>query len=237
MSLIFPVAVQMISPATKLYVIVEKSVYEPTDDKNRKNTRNKIIESIEELKKIATPFVRDGVEIVKIENDSLDTIRENIFSIYKKDKDAKYYMNITNGTKALAIGLFLTTLWIEGAIPYHVDRDGDARIISIPKISINDFQKNPNRVTILNLLNSAPNKTLSRKDLQKKLSEKYIPAPDYESSKKTKRSISYGSFNLLIEYLKKNEFIEVKNVKDSKKEIEYHLTLDGQFTLNFSKLK
>ena len=229
----FPVANMTISPATKLYIIVEKSIYEPSDNKKISNVRKLIIESIGKLKEISTPFVKDGVDVIIIADDNLETIRESIFEIYQKNQQAKYYLNVSSGTKGLAIGLFMMALWTN-AIPYHIDKNGKARIISIPRIHVGDFQKNPNRIKILELLNENSEKCLSRKDLNQKLSDSYTPVKS--SSSKAKRTLSYGVFNSLVEDLKNQGLIEAKNCKNSRKEIEYHLTLDGQFTLKFIKI-
>jgi hypothetical protein len=229
----FPVAIQRVAPATKLYIIVENRVFEVSDDDVKNNARKLIRDSIDELKKISEPFVTGGIEVVVIKDDTLDIIRENIFEIYKKNKDAKYYLNISSGTKGLAVGLFMMALWID-AIPYHVDRDNNARIISIPQIHIKDFKENRNRAKILELINDSPDKCLSRKKLHAILSEEYKPVKKIEG--KHKRQLSYGGFNSLIEDLINWGFIESKNVKGSKKEIEYHITPDGQFTLQFVNL-
>lgn len=142
-------------------------------------------------------------------------------------------MNVSGGGKALSIGLFMMALWIE-ADPYHIDRNGNARIISIPKVHMGDFKKNPNRIIILELLNDESEKCLSRKALKDKLDTRYIPLKI--SSGKTKKSLSYGGFNSLIQDLLKWKLIEQKLHGKSKKEIEYCITPDGQFTLQFIKV-
>ena len=124
-------------------------------------------------------------------------------------------------------------LWIE-AVPYHIDRDGNARIISIPKVHMGDFRKNANRVTVLELLNAKSEKCLSRKELKEKLEKKYIPIKP--RSGKAKQSLTYGSFNSLTQDLLEWGLIEQRPYKESKKEVEYHITPDGQFTLQFIKV-
>lgn len=229
----FPTASKMISYATKVYVVVEEDVYEESDDAETNSRLQPIIESIEELKRIADPFVEEGVEVVKITDNTLDVIRDAVFSIYRKDKDAKYYLNISGGGKGLSIGLFMMAVWIE-AVPYHIDRNGNARIISIPKFHVGKFRKNPNRVTILELLNAKSEKSLSRKKLKEELDEKYEPIKT--SSGKAKKSLSYGVFNSLIQDLLEWGLIEQRPHKGSKKEVEYFITPDGQFTLQFIKV-
>jgi len=124
-------------------------------------------------------------------------------------------------------------LWVE-AVPYHIDRDGNARIISIPKIHMGNFRKNPNRVIILELLNAESEKSLSRKSLKVELGKKYKPIKTI--SGKAKKSLSYGSFNSLIQDLLEWGLIGQRPHKGSKKEVEYYLTPDGQFTLQFIKI-
>ncbi|WP_321431076.1 hypothetical protein [uncultured Methanolobus sp.] len=229
----FPTASKMISYATKVYVVVEEDVYEESDDDETNSRLKPIIESIEELKRIADPFVEEGVEVVKIPDNTLDDIRDAVFRIYQKDKDAKYYLNLSGGGKGLSIGLFMMALWIE-AVPYHIDRDGNARIISIPKVHMGNFRKNPNRITVLELLNAKLEKTLSRKELKGDLDKKYVPIKT--SSGKAKKSLSYGGFNSLIQDLLEWGLIEQRPHKGSKKEVEYFITPDGQFTLQFIKV-
>ena len=229
----FPTASKMISYASKVYVVVEEDVYEDHGDDETKSRLQPIIESIEELKRIADPFVEEGVEVVTIPDNTLDVIRDAVFNIYRKDKDAKYYLNLSGGGKGLSIGLFMMALWIE-AVPYHIDRDGNARIISIPKVHMGNFRKNPNRVTVLELLNVKSEKTLSRKELKADLDKKYVPIK--ASSGKAKKSLSYGGFNSLIQDLLEWGLIEQRLHQGSKKEVEYYITPDGQFTLQFIKV-
>ena len=229
----FPTASKTISYATKLYVVVEQDVYEDSSDDETKSRRQPIIQSIEELKRIADPFVEEGVEVVTIPDNTLDDIRDAVFSIYLKDRKAKYYLNISGGGKGLSIGLFMMAVWIE-AVPYHIDRDGNARIISIPKFHVGNFRKNSNRLTILEILNDKSEKTLSRKELKADLDKKYVPIKT--SSGKAKKSLSYGGFNSLIQDLLEWGLIEQRPHKGSKKEVEYCITPDGQFTLQFIKV-
>ena len=227
----FPTASKHISYATKLYVIVEDRVYEKSNDEVTQSARNAIIDSINELKKIACPFVEEGVEVFRIANDTLDHIRDAVLAIYEKDKDAHYYLNLSSGTKGLSIGLFMMALWIE-ATPYHIDRDGNPRLIPIPKVHIGDFKKNPNRIAILEILNSKPEKHLSRKELKKELDRRYIPVND---SGRSKKSISYGGFTSLIDSLIEWNLIEKKSRHGNDREVEYCITPDGEFTLRFMK--
>ena len=228
----FPTAIKHISYATKLYVIIEDRVYEKADKEENQIQRDAIINSIKKLEEIATPFVDDGVEVIRIPNDTLDHIRDAVVSMYEKNKDAQYYLNLSGGTKALSIGLFMMALWIE-AIPYHIDRDGNPRLIPIPKVHMGDFQKNPNRILILDILSNQPGKSLSRRDLKNKLDKRYIPVKD---SRKSTQSISYGGFTSLIDSLIEWNLIEKRFLSDSEKEIEYHITPDGEFTLRFVEI-
>lgn len=233
----FPTAINKISYATKIYVVVEEDVYEESNDADTNSTRQEIIKSIEELKRIASPFAEGGVEVVIIPDNTLDVIRDAVFNIYRKDKEAKYYLNMSGGGKGLSIGLFMMALWIE-AVPYHIDRDRNARIISIPKVHMGDFRKNPNRVKVLEFLNEEPDKSLSKKDLKGKLDDEYtlIKTKSGERPGKTKKPISYGGFYSLIQSLIEWGLVEQKPHNGSKKEVEYHITPDGQFTLQFIKL-
>jgi hypothetical protein len=236
----FPVAVYNIAPATEVYVIVEKRVYEDSNDPDTQKRRLEIRESIEKLKEIAIPFVKKGVHEVKIEEDTLDHIRDAVFDTYKKNPDAQYYFNVSGGTKILSIGLFMMALWIE-ANPYHVDMENKAKTISIPKVHIENFQSNPNRVTILKILDkqrSSDNvekvKKLPRIKLKEKLSKEYIPIRD---KNRAKRELTDGVFNSLTKDLLNWGLIHERHTEGSKKEKEYVLTSDGEFTLKFVSLK
>lgn len=225
----FPVAVNEISAATEVYVIVEKRVYEDSDYLEIQKARIRIRDSIDLLKTIATPFVKNGVHEIIIEEDTLEHIRDVVFRIYKNKPGAQYYFNVSGGTKALSIGLFMMSLWIE-AIPYHIDMESRAKIIAIPKVHINDFLANPNRVVILEILSKQKSGSIARKVLFRELSKRYVPVRD---TGKTKRELKDGVFNSLTKDLLKWELIGEKHKENSKKEKEYFITADGEFTLKF----
>lgn len=229
---IFPIASKHISYATKLYVIVEEDIFKDSNDEKIQATRRAIRSSIEKLNEIAGPFVEDGIEVFQITDDTLDYIRDAVISIYEKDKVAKYYFNVSSGTTGLSIGLFMMSLWIN-AIPYHVGRKRDPRLIPIPQVHMGDFKKNPNRVKILKILDESDDKYLSRKDLKDSLDKEYTPIND---SGKNKRSISYGGFTSLIESLIKWKLVGKRSHDGSSRDIEYYLTSDGEFTLRFMKI-
>lgn len=228
----FPIAVNNISPATEVYVIVEKRVYEDSDYPKIQETRGRIRESIKQLKTIASPFVKNGVHEIVIEEDTLDHIRDVVFNIYKKKSDAQYYFNVSGGTKALSIGLFMMALWIE-AIPYHVDMESKAKTIAIPKVHIHDFQTNPNRVRILEILSKQKSGTMPRKELFRELSKQYIPIRD---TGKAKRELKDGVFNSMTKDLLRWKLIGEEFREKSKKEKIYFITSDGEFTLKFVNL-
>ncbi len=227
----FPIATKQLSYATKVYVIVEEKVFEKSDKIYHQETRDAIIESMNTLKKIADPFVEEGVEIVRISTDTLDPIRDAVISIYEKDKDAKYYLNMSGGTKGLSIGLFMMALWIE-ATPYHVDDEG-LRVIPIPKVHMADFRKNPNRITILDILSKKPGEYIGKKDLEHRLADKYIPV---KSPTKAKRILKPTVFNSLVKSLVDLKLIEKRFKEGNEKEIEYCITTDGEFTLKFMQI-
>lgn len=231
---IFPIATKHedIPYATKLYVIVEEDIFKDSDDEKKQTTRKAIRFSIEKLKEIAGPFVEDGIEVIQITDDTLDYIRDAVISIYEKDKIAKYYFNVSSGTTGLSIGLFMMALWIN-AMPYHVGRKGDPRLIPIPQVHMGDFKKNPNRVKILRILDESNNKCLSRKDLKESLDKEYAHVNDPD---KGKRSISYGGFTSLIESLIEWKLVGKRSHDGSSRNIEYYLKADGEFTLRFMRI-
>lgn len=229
----FPVAVNEISRATKVYVIVENKVYEDSKDKIKQEMRVAIRFSINELRKIAAPFVKNGIHETKISEDTLEYIRDAIIEIYAENRNAEFFFNVSGGTKLLSIGLFLMGLWIE-AIPYVVDQDSQARRLSIPRIHIKDLTENPNRVLILKKLKEQKFKKLSRKNLFDKVSEEYIPIRERQ---RKKMELKQGTFNALIDNLIQWGFIDVTFKEGSKKEKEYSITPDGEFTLNFVHLQ
>lgn len=225
----FPIAVNNISPATEVYVIVEDRVYEDSDNPKTQKARMDIRNSIAKLKTIASPFVKNGVHEVNIEDDTLDHIRDDVFSIFKKKTDAQYYFNVSGGTKGLSIGLFMMALWIE-AIPYHVDMQKEAKIIAIPKVHINDFQVNINRVKILEILSNSNSGTMERKKLFHELAKQYVPIRE---TGKAKRELKDGVFNSLTRDLLKWALISESLKEGSRKEKKYSITPDGEFTLKF----
>ena len=235
----FPIAIYNISPASEVYVIAEKRIYEDSDNPKVQEAREAIRKSIETLKGLANPIAKKGVHEVIIEADTLDHIKDAVFEIYKNNPNAQYYFNVSGGTKSLSIGLFMMALWFE-AIPYHIDMEGMAKAISIPKVHIKDLQANPNRVTILRILDKQnPSrdekiKKIPRKKLSEKLSKEYVPIRD---TNRTKRELTDGVFNSLTKDLLNWGLIEERHIEGSKKEKEYILTPDGEFTLKFVSLK
>lgn len=226
-------SIHNIPPASEIYIIAEKRIYEDSDDLYKRESRIAIKKSIESLKELAGPIAKKGVHEEIIESDTLDYIKDAVFGIYEKNPDAHYYFNVSGGTKALSIGLFMMALWFE-AIPYHVDMDQNANIISIPKVHIEEFQSNPNRIIILQILNTQKSKILSRKKLFEKLSEEYIPIRD---KGRANRNLKDGVFNSLTRDLLNWGLIAERHIEGSKKEKEYFLTSDGEFTLKFTTLK
>jgi len=235
----FPIAIYNIAPASEVYVIAEKRVYEDSDNPKIQEAREAIRRSIEKLKDLGNPIAKKGVHEVIIEADTLDYIKDAIFEIYRNNPDAQYYFNVSGGTKMLSIGLFMMALWFE-ATPYHVDMENMAKTISVPKVHIEDFQTNPNRISILKILDEQePSgdeniKTLSRKRLFEKLSKEYIPVRD---KKRADRNLKDGVFNSLTRDLLNWNLIDERHLEGSKKEKEYILTSDGEFTLKFVSLK
>ncbi|TQD23570.1 hypothetical protein [Methanolobus vulcani] len=235
----FPIAIYNISPASEVYVIAEKRVYEDSDNPKTQESRVAIRKSIEDLIKLATPIVKNGVHEVIIEADTIDYIRAKVFEIYKNNPNAQYYFNVSGGTKILSIGLFMMAIWLE-ATPYHIDMEDIANEIPIPKVHIEDFQSNQNRETILRILDAQkPSdednlKTLSRMKLREKLSKEYIPIRD---KNREDRTLKDGVFNSLTHDLLKWNLIDERHIEGRKKEKEYILTPDGELTLKFVSLK
>ncbi len=64
--------------------------------------------------------------------------------------------------------------------------------------------------------------------------EEYIPIRERD---RKKMELKQGTFNALIESLIEWSFIGVTYKEGSKKEKEYQITPDGEFTLNFVLLK
>lgn len=220
----FPTVLNNISYVTKLYVIVEDRVYNLQ--------KQKILDSIDKLIEIATPFVIDGIEVVRIDDDTLDYISGAVLSIYEKDRDAKYYFNVSSGTKGLSIGLFMMALWID-AIPYHVGIEKDSRLIPIPKVHLRDFKRNPNRITILEMINNKSGKYYPKQKLQKDFADKYTSV---NSPHETDRKLTKTVFNSLISRLIEWKLIEKRTREGNEREVEYRITPDGEFTLRFMRI-
>lgn len=229
----FPVAINKISSATKVYVIVEDDVYEDVTDEKRQKMLVDIRDSIKKLKEIAKPFVENGVHEIKIPDDSLECTRDAVIKIYSENQGARFFFNLSGGTKMLSIGLFMMGLWID-AVPYVVDLDSQPRKLSVPKIHIKDLTENPNRVLILTKLNETKSKSMTRKYLLDKAAKEYIPIRERE---RKKMELKQGTFNSLIASLLEWELISEEFKEGSKKEKVYRITPDGEFTLNFIKIK
>lgn len=229
----FPVAINKISSATKVYVIVEDDVYEDVTDEKRQKMLVDIRDSIKTLKDIAKPFVENGVHEIKIPDDSLECTRDAVIKIYSENQGARFFFNLSGGTKMLSIGLFMMGLWID-AVPYVVDLTSQPRKLSVPKIHIKDLTENPNRVLILTKLNETKSKSMTRKDLFDKAAKEYIPIRE---RKRKKMELKQGTFNSLIASLLEWELISEEFKEGSKKEKVYRITPDGEFTLNFIEIK
>ena len=255
----FPVALKKIANATKVYVIVENSVYNDAIDEKKRDELESIIkqhpesdegnnaqkelersikrqemlvgirDSIKTLKEIGERFVENGIHEIKIADDSIESTRDEVLKIYSDNSDAKFFLNLSGGTKMLSIGLFMMGLWID-AVPYVVDLNSQPRKLSVPKIHIKDLTENPNRVSILKKLHEKKPAGMTRKDL-------FVQAAkDYEivrENGKEKRDLKQGTFNSLIGSLLEWELISEEFKKGSKKEKVYHITPDGEFTVKF----
>ena len=229
----FPVAITEISPATKVYVIVEDNVYEDVADEKRQKMLVDIRDSIKTLKEIAKPFVKNGVHEIRTADDSLEHTRDAVIKIYSENQGARFFVNLSGGTKMLSIGLFMIGLWID-AIPYLVDLKSQPRKLSVPKIHINDLTENPNRVLILTKLNARKSSGMTRKDLFDEAAKEYIPIRVRDTKK---RELKQGTFNSLVASLLKWGLVSEEFKEGSKKEKVYRITPDGNFTLNFIEIE
>jgi hypothetical protein len=171
-------------------------------------------------------------EIKVISHISLETIRDSVLEILEKHPDAKYYFNISGGTKVLSIGLFVMSLWLEGTA-YHIDSSNHFQKLTVPKMHVKDISQNPNYVNILEILKKSPGNKLSRIQLFTTLKDKYQPVRELKG--KDERKLTGGVLTKLISNLIKWGLVEEGYKEGSKKEKEYMITEDGLFALKFMK--
>ncbi len=222
----FPTAINEFK-MDKVIIIVENEIFT-----NPNIGRNPLITtSINEVKTIAD-MLNKSFEIKYIPSISLENIRNAVLDIFNEHPKSNFYFNITGGTKILSNGLFMMSIWI-GGVTYYVDESGSLQILTIPKIKIENIEKNPNFITLLETLSIYENKGILQKILFDKMKKEYKPIK--EVNKISKRDLSRGTLSKWIQDLTSWGLITTEYVENSKKEKMIKLTDDGLFTLKFVK--
>lgn len=230
---------------TKVRIIVESGIYGKQDTPRNKGINN----AIEDIKQICSIMNKD-CDVKFIDKKSINDIRDAVLEIVNENPvGSQYYFNITGGTKVLSNGLFLMAIWLNGTI-YHVGEDGVFQKLIVPKMQAEHVHKNPNYVTILDILydyktrfrklqNEKMNKVdkfgkdgkILQKELYIKIKPKYIRIRVQD--KKNKRSLQYGTLSKWLQDLKEWDLIKIDNPEDNRKSKNVEITEDGIFTLKF----
>lgn len=215
----------------KAIVIVENKVFE--NDENPHYP--KIRESISEVKKIAS-ITSKSFEIKRIEKIDLENIRNVVIETFSENPDSKFYFNITGGTKVLSNGLFLMSIWLDGTA-YHFGEFGEFQILSVPKIHIEDIQKNKNYISILKILTNSKNKEIKQKELFQKLGEEYKPLKNQKETNRnkdeTRMELHRGTLSRWLQELEEWKLLDIIYVQGNRKEKIIKINSDGIFALRF----
>lgn len=214
--------------SSKLILIVEDNIYSTPGPPKK----SQIMQAMEKVREIAEILNKD-FEVKRIKTISLDNVRDAIFEIFKDHPNARFYFNITHGTKVLSNGLFLMSIWLQGTA-YYVDQSEGVQTLSIPRMHVADLINNPNYVALLEILNSEEGNVIPYKDAFNKLASRYTPMRG--NGIKTKRSLQKGTFSKWIKDLNSSGLIKVSYINGSIKEKEILLTDDGAFSLKFVKV-
>lgn len=214
--------------SSKLILIVEENVYSTPGPPKK----NQILQAMEKVREIANILNKD-FEVKRIKKISLDNVRDAVFEIFKEHPNARFYFNITHGTKIISNGLFLMSIWLQGTA-YYVDQSEGVQTLSIPRMHVGDLINNPNYIALLEILNYEEGNSLPYKDAFIKLTSRYTPMRG--SGTKTKRCLQKGTFSKWIKDLSGSGLIEVRFIDGSIKQKEILLTNDGAFSLKFAKV-
>lgn len=222
----FPISINELK-MDRAIILVEDDVFRDSDNIHHPLIR----ESITKVEEFAA-ILKKSFEIKRIPGISLENIRNAVLDVFNQYPDAVYYFNITGGTKVLSNGLFMMSIWLEGTA-YHVGEDGKFQILAVPKIHVDDIQKNENYISILEILASSKKYEMLLKELFIAMEKEYMPLR--EGDRKAKRNLSRGTLSKWIHDLILWGIVTEDFKKDNKKEKKIKITEDGVFTLKFIK--
>jgi hypothetical protein len=234
-----PTAIRNLKNITRIYVIVEDGIYKITEDDSEflMETKNKIQDAIKRVEEISA-ILKIPYNRLKIDEISLESVRDEIIRLYYEFPDAEFSLNITGGTTKFSIALFSVAIWINASVCITPNEE-DIEFISIPKMHVKDLSKNVNYITILKLLKSRKN-GISRTEMLRILNGsdnfRYVPLRNAEGDSKKRKLSRSGLLNLLGP-LKEWELIKEEYKPNSKKELIHYITEDGLFALKFLDYK
>ncbi|HIH37227.1 MAG TPA: hypothetical protein HA232_04905 [Methanocellales archaeon] len=212
--------------SSKMVLIVEEAVFSTPGPLKKRE----ILKSMDSVREIAL-MLGKGFEVKRVKKISLDEIRDAVFEVVRQNQDARFYFNITHGTKVLSNGLFLMSIWLQGTA-YYIDQTEGMQTLSIPKMPVDDLVDNPNYIAILDILYEERGRKLPYKVLFSRLGPRYLPKR--EADKKAKRSLQKGTFSKWVKDLNRWDLIQINFIEGSEKEKEVTLTSNGEFSLRFA---
>lgn len=242
---------------SEVRILVEETIYESFPDdfeideekkKERENERKAIIGAINTVREKCR-LLEIGFEEIRLKDTSLLSVREALISLTQHSKDTRLTFNLSGGTKMLSLATFVMALWLDAEI-YLTPRTGQLEHINIPRMHLNDIQKNPNYIEALKILYTYAKKVnqLNRKqtennnpdmepfpwmpgkDFNRELTKNYQHTRFKGETKETK-SPNKSVISKIKDQLEEWNLLEERVKPKNKREKEYRLTADGEWAL------
>lgn len=242
---------------SEVRVLVEETIYESFPDnfeidektkKERENERKAIIEAIDTVRENCG-LLEIGFKEIRLKDTSLLSVRSALIPLTQHSKDTRLTFNLSGGTKMLSLATFVMALWLDAEI-YLTPRTGQLEQINIPRMHLNDIQKNPNYIEALTILHSCAKKTnqqirkesednypdkepfpwMAGRDFNRELSNNFHHTKFKGESKETKTP-NKSVISKIKDQLEEWKLLEERVNPKSKREKEYRLTADGEWAL------
>ena len=208
-------------------------------EKNEGSIANKTIEgeidrATSEMRKTADNIgITFDIKYV-IPND-INDVREKITDIRERNKNVKYFFNLTHGRKVLPLYLLTMSVWMDGT-PYYIDKGQGVIGFNIPRMHADEIASNKNFFLILQILYEYSNdgrQWMRYKDVYYEISNKYVSLRGRQGGRQEK--LGMGTFSKWVKKLVESHLIAQKFEEGSNKQKAIKLSDDGIFTYKFYK--
>lgn len=238
---------------SQICILVEETIYENSLDdsekeEERKKEREDIIKAIDNVREHCRSL-EIGFDEIRLKDTSLLSLRTALTPLNNHPTGTRLTFNLSGGTKMLSLATFVMALWLDAEI-YLTPRSGKLEQINIPRMHLNDIQKNPNYIQALKILSSHTERMVPQmknnsldadseemvqswmagRDFSREMTKKFQPVRFSGDSKETKEP-NKGAISKIKGQLEKWNLLEERVNPKSKREKEYRLTADGEWAL------